>query len=200
MEEIVRRYVDKAIEQLRSLNFMRTPNPHLPKEMIDLKISPKDDWVGWKPVSSVVTDDDLDGIEKKIGLHFPYLYRVFLKYVHFVELTEVGLRFCEHPIHGWQSELEQLYKGWYPERILGVGLIPFASETCMDAGPVCFDTRNPLSDGDYPVVYWDHEWIGTEKEIQLMFSSGLKMFECLTIAASTSTNFIYHDEDDPNEN
>ena len=199
MEEIVRRYVDKAIEQLRSKDSMCTPDPHLPKEMIDSKIVPDNDWVGWKTIPSTVTDNDLDEIQKKIGLEFPPLYRVFLKYQYFYDLTEVGLCFCIHPINIWRFELKKLYQSWDTNRILGNGLIPFASETNMDAGPVCFDTRKRLPDGDCPVVYWDHEWIGTKNEVNLMFSSSLKMFECLTITASASTNFVYHDEDDPAE-
>lgn len=66
----------------------------------------------------------------------------------------------------------------------------------MAAGPVCFDTRRRAADGDCPVVFWDHEWIGTAKEVQPMFSSSRKMFECLTLVATTDFDFIYHDTDD----
>ncbi len=199
IEWIVKKYVDESINQLCSKDSMRRPERQMPKEMIDSEILPKDDWIGWKPVPSTVTDDDLDGIEKQLGMKFPPLYRTFLKYVHFYELTEIGLSFCKHPIHKWRSELQKLYEGWDCQRIIGTGLIPFASETNMDAGPVCFDTRNRSSEGDCPIVFWDHEWAGTENEIQVMFSSSLKMFKCLTIAAAASINFIYHDEDDPIE-
>ena len=51
---------------------------------------------------------------------------------------------------------------------------------------------------DCPVVFWDHEWVGTEKEIQPMFSSSAKMFECLRVVATSDVDFVYHDEsDDP---
>ena len=66
----------------------------------------------------------------------------------------------------------------------------------MNAGPVCFDTRHRAADGDCPVVFWDHEWVATDKEVQPMFSSCRKMFECLSLVAATDFSFIYHFDDD----
>ena len=45
------------------------------------------------------------------------------------------------------------------------------------------------TDGDCPVVFLDYEWMGTDREIQLMFSSCRKMFECLTFAANSDQIF-----------
>jgi hypothetical protein len=64
----------------------------------------------------------------------------------------------------------------------------------MDAGPVCFDTKRGNTAGDYPVVFWDHEWVGTENEVRPIFSSCAKMFECLSIVATNDFSFIHHDD------
>jgi len=90
------------------------------------------------------------------------------------------------------------FDSWQTERILGAGLLPFGSEALMDAGPVCFDTRHRDANGDCPVVYWDHEWVGTEKEVGIMFSSSAKMFVSLTMVARSDVGFVIHiDGDDP---
>lgn len=41
----------------------------------------------------------LDALERETGLAFPPLYRDFLQYQHFVDLTEVGVRFERHLCH-----------------------------------------------------------------------------------------------------
>ncbi|EDY19523.1 hypothetical protein CfE428DRAFT_2699 [Chthoniobacter flavus Ellin428] len=190
----VTNYVDAAIANLRRHNFMRTPE-ELPEAMRDPSIEAWDDWVGWKPIESTVTGGDLDALEQETGLAYPPLYREFLQYRHFVNLTEVGVRFEPHLCGEWRDTLRQAYfESWPRERILDAGLIPFGADTFMDPGSVCFDTRRRVADGDCPVVFWDHEWMGTDKEIRPLFSNSRKMFECLERMASADLNFIYHDE------
>jgi len=193
---LVTEFVDAAITRLRRLDLMRWPGK-LPEPMLDPSVPPSNDWVGWQPIASTVMDADLDLLERETGLAFPPLYRDFLKYRHFVDLTETGVRFERHLCHRWQETLRKAYfHSWPRERILDVGLLPFGDEALMDAGPVCFDTRHRTADRDCPVVFWDHEWVDTKKEVQQMFSSCRKMFECLSLVAATDFNFIYHDEDD----
>ncbi len=190
---IVTNYVDAAIAQLRRQNLMCTPGK-LPDAMRDDSIAPSEGWIGWRPIPSTVTDEDLNSLEQETGLAFPPLYRDLLKYQHFVELTERGVGFERHLPNKWMHTLRTAYfSSWPRERILDVGLLPFGNERFVDAGPVCFDTRQRAADGDCPVVFWDHEWVGTKKEIQLMFSSSAKMFECLLLVASTDLNFVYYD-------
>ena len=195
-EETIHRYVDAAAHQLLKQEIRCVP-VHVPEEMKDHDIPIEDDEVGWKPIPSTVTDTDLNTLEVFAGANFPPAYRTFLKYRHFYDLTEVGVRFSSHAVDTWRDTLEREYMIEPKERIVGIGLIPFGSEAMMDAGPVCFDTRGKSPDGDCPVVYWDHEWVGTEKEIQPMFSSCMKMFECLLFVATSEIYFVYHDEDDP---
>lgn len=191
-------FVDAAIAQLQRLDLMRWPGD-LPGPMRDASITPSDDddddWIGWQPIPSTVADADLDLLEREIGLLFPPLYREFLKYRHFAELTEAGVRFNPHLCHDWQETLRNAYfHSWPRERILDVGLIPFGDEALMDAGPVCFDTRHRMADGDCPVVFWDHEWVGTENEVQPLFSSCRKMFECLSLVAASDLSVGSRDD------
>jgi hypothetical protein len=193
---LVTGYVDSALAQLRRRDLMRWPGK-LPESLRDPSVPPSNGWIGWRPVPSTVTDTDLDQLQRETGLAFPPLYRDFLKYRHFVSLTETGMRFERHLPHDWQERLRaEYFQSWSRERILDIGLLPFGDESFMDAGPVCFDTRRRAADGDAPVVFWDHEWVGTEKEVRPMFSSCRKMFECLSLVAVTDLDFIYHDEDD----
>lgn len=195
---IVTTYVDAALAQLRRFDLMRWPG-EVPDPMRDDSIPPSDDWVGWKAIPSTVTEADLDALERETGLAFPPLYRDFLRYRHFVDLTERGVRFERHLCDDWSKVLRNAYfHSWPRDRILDDGLLPFGSEAQMDAGPVCFDTKRRNPAGDCPVVFWDHEWVGTEKEIRPMFSSSTRMFECLSIVATNDLNFMYHDDsDDP---
>lgn len=195
---IVTTYVDAALAQLRRFDLMRWPGT-LPDSMRDDSIPPSDDWVGWKAIPSTVTEAGLNALERETGLQYPPLYRDFLRYCHFVSLTEVGVRFERHLSDDWSTVLRNAYfHSWPRQGILDVGLLPFGSQAQMDAGPVCFDTKHRDAAGDCPVVFWDHEWVGTEKEVRPMFSSSAKMFECLCIAATNDLNFVYYDDsDDP---
>jgi len=193
---LVTKYVDSALAQLRRQDLMRRPGK-VPDAMRDDSIRPSNDWVGWKAIPSTVTDAELNDLERETGLPYPPLYRDFLRYRHFVDLTEVGVRFEPHLTGDWAKALRKSYfHSWPRERILDAGLLPFGSEALMDAGPVCFDTKRHNAAGDFPVVFWDHEWVGTEKEVQPLFSSCAKMFECLCMVAANDFSFIYHGEND----
>jgi len=196
MRELVTSYVEAAIDQKRRRGFMRVPIADMPPAMRDPTIEPSNDWIGWRPIESTVTEADLDAIEARLGARLPLPYRIFLRYQHFYELTEAGVRFTRHPSDRWRAELEANYTGYSSERIVGRGLVPFGSESFADAGPVCFDTTR-TANGDCPVVFWDHEWIGTEREVRPMFSSSAAMFAALRVVASHDFPFFYHDESDP---
>ena len=197
--ELVHEYVESSLASLKASGLMKLPSVNVPKEMRDDSITPQDDWVGWKAMPSTVTERDLDSIEQEINLRFPPAYRIFLRYKHFCELGG-PIRFFPHPIHTWKKILFDNYRvSWEPERIIGVGLIPFAEETLMDAGPVCFDTRYRLPNGDCPIIFWDSEWIETDKETNPLFSNSVAMFGCLTFAAQQEINFIHHYDDDDSD-
>ena len=197
---LVEKFVDSALAQLRRRGLMLSPG-QLPERMRDSSIPPLNDWIGWREVPSVVTDAELNALEQETGLMYPLIYRDFLKYRHFVELSEIGIGFEKHLCNDWQATLRKAYfRSWPRKQILDIGLLPFGRETNLESGPVCFDTRKRDVDGDCPVVFWDHEWVGGEKEIQPLFSSCRKMFDCLSFATTTDVNFIHHfPDDDPTQ-
>jgi hypothetical protein len=197
VEQVVRAYVDAALAQDHGFDWMCTPDPDVPPAMADAsREAEDDDWQPWKAVPSTVGDADLDRLEGILQLRFPPSYRAFLMYRHFYELTEGGVRFEEHVVGRWEDALRALYASWDPARIVGMGLIPFGAETFMDAGPVCFDTRRRGDDGECPVVFWDHEAVGTENEVRPLFSSSATMFRALRFLAENGTGFLRHRESD----
>ena len=105
---LVTTYVDAAIAQLRRLGLMRWPGK-VPDQMNDSSIAPSNDWVGWRAITSTVTDTDLDALEHQTALAFPSLYRDFLKYRHFIGLTEKGVRFARNLPGDWRETLRTIY-------------------------------------------------------------------------------------------
>lgn len=192
---VATQYVDAAIENLRRHDFLRFPDPNMPAEMRDSENPPMDDWLAWKPIPSSVTDEDIIELETHFGGNLPAEYIALLKYVHFYDLTEHGVRFERHIVGEWKKRLIDRYDTYQADFPNGSHLVPFGDETFMDAGPVCFDFKNRHRNGDCPVVFWDHEWSNTEKEIRPLFSSAHKMFESLHLVAASRINFCYHDPD-----
>ena len=191
ISELPRLYIEYSIRKLHNQDLMTTVDGNIPDEMRDKTIVCESrDWVGWKTVLSTVTDQELNELEKHLGLKYPPLYRAFLQSYHFYELGE--LQFCRHAIHNWRQTLESKYTSY--SQLVRIGLIPFGNESLMDAGAVCFDTRLRDDSDDCPVVFWDHEWVGTDKEISPLFSSSEAMFRCLTFMAQSPLDFVYHDE------
>lgn len=199
IDPVVTQFVDATLARLRDWDMMNHLAIVIPDAMLADNFDRKAEWSHWKPIPSTVTDEQLDSLEQEIGLTYPPLYRDFLRYVHFIELSLTDVAFERHSSTAWMESLRILYRGYLPERIVGVGLIPFGSFS--DFGLVCFDTRSSQSDDDCPIVYWDHDWVETEQEVNPLFSSSAKMFECLTFVAKHDTPFFYHDEarDDPSE-
>lgn len=183
MNPIVTKYVEAALAQLRRLDLDYSPGD-LPPAMRDESRSARDDWRPWKAIPSTASGSDISNLERISGLRFPSAYQDFLRYRHFVDLTEKGMRFERHLPGRWQRDLEELYRAY--REVIALRLLPFGSESFMDAGPVCFDFRAPTVSDDPPIVFWDHEFAGTKKAIQPMFSGVSAMFRCLTVVAEAN--------------
>ena len=150
----------------------------------------------WQPISSTFGNSDIAWLESRVGVRLPEVYTEFLKYKHFLEMRVGPVDFFRFAPATWRSDFEDEYSNWAPERILGTGLVPFGLECFAEAGPVCFDTRIDCVKADYPVVFWDHEWVGTGQEVRPMFSSASAMFRCLRscVGGPTSGWFFHADE------
>jgi hypothetical protein len=191
-------FIDTALATLRRKGMACIPHPNMPEPMRDHNVATVDDWIPWKPIASTVTDDDLRDIEKELSLPLPDLYRSFLRHKHHFDLWSPGVRFPAFPVDQWRKELRMLHTAFEPERTVGQGYLPFASEEFCDAGLICFDTHR-MQDGDCPVVYWDFESVETDEEYRPLFSSASAMFRCLTVAAEQEFNIFYHYPEDPPE-
>ncbi len=194
-QAIVTMYVDCALAGLRRSDTMRVPDPRMPVEMRSVDRPQRDDWIPWNAIDSTVSKSDIEELELHFGGPLPKLYAALLEYKHFYELTESCLRFEQHLVGRWKDDLLSKYD-WLREHVrCGSHLVPIGEESFMDAGPVCLDFGQRRSDGDCAIVFWDHEWVGTDKEINPMFSSSTKMFECLLFEAESLVDFLHLDSE-----
>ena len=198
-ESVAIEYVDAAIASLRRYDLLRQPDPNMPTEMRDTNGSKMDDWVPWQPIASTVTDGDISELQSRFRAPLPAPYVAFLKHRHFYELDGCGVRFEDHVVGRWKKRLIDLYDTYRLRFPNGSHLIPFGRETFMDAGPACFDFQKRRSNGDCPVVFWDHEWVSTDREVRLLFSSSERMFRCLAFAARSDIDFVYSDPNEDSE-
>jgi hypothetical protein len=130
--------------------------PGVPGEMVDGPPTASD-WIPWKPVHSPVTDGDILAIERVIGSPLPPLFRAWLMYKCLL-MTDFGLLELpetpsDNPLHQFRQYVDIMdSQPYFRPR----GIVPFASDG-NGVGPLCFDLKRPLPDGDYPVVLFDHE-------------------------------------------
>lgn len=151
--------IDYYLEEMRRTEFLfKTPDPKMPKEMIDSTIPTDNDWIGWKPISSTVSDLDLNAFEKEIKYPLPQSFRIYLKHKHFYELSlpDFAVNLPSH-VPGRTIALmrDLVFDSFEPELLIGRGFIYFAD--FHDYGLLCFDANELRNDNEYPVVYIDHE-------------------------------------------
>lgn len=147
----------------------------IPEEMLDPSIEPSNDSRGWKPIKSILTDDDLDKLEGKIGHPLPHSYREFLQYKHFYSLiiSDRAVNFPDHlPDKEVNFLLGHVFNYMIPEKIIGKGYIYFAD--FEDYGLLCFDTNEKRENNEYPIVYIDHEDL---EDIHLYANNFLELLE-----------------------
>ncbi|WP_435579079.1 SMI1/KNR4 family protein [Gilvibacter sp.] len=158
----IQEIVDIALAKMAEAKVqMMFPGP-IPEAMQDPTIEPSNDWRGWKPIPSVLTDQDLTVVETKIGHALPESYKSFLKHKHFYELSieDKDVNFPSHlPDKELNFLLELVFNAIVPDRIIGKGYIYFAD--FQDYGLLCFDTNMSAENNDYPVVYIDIDDLNT---------------------------------------
>jgi len=156
--ERVKKAIDKALAEMSKKEiFMKTP-AKAPSEMLDKSIPPTDDWKGWKPIDSIITESDVDKFEHEIGIRLPKSYRAYLQHKHFfrLRLPNIAINLPSHLPDKSLSELRKLvFQSHEPESIIGRRYIYFAD--FHDYGLLCFDANESIADNEYKVVYIDHE-------------------------------------------
>ena len=149
--------IDKILERVSDHEiFFRTPGK-VPEDMIDKTVENLSDWVGWKPIPSIIQDSHIDKVESRLGHKLPKSYREMLKYKHYLRLQTpdraIALPAFE-PDETFEYLFNNYWTGFIPEYLIERGLIYFCDYD--DYGFLCFDTQTMI-DEEYSVVYVDHE-------------------------------------------
>lgn len=155
----IEQLVDQALDAMRAKEpILRMSPGRIHPDMLDGTIAPLDDWRGWKPIPSIITDADLDRLERDMGLALPASYKHFLKHKHFLRLRlpDIAIQLPHQPPDTELQELrDMVFNSWDPDLLIGRKYIYFAD--FHDYGLLCFDARNPAPQNEYPVVWIDHE-------------------------------------------
>jgi hypothetical protein len=168
--------VYKARTPLKTVYAVNTPH-----DMIVGNEPDSEGWIEWRLIRrSETIDPALAEFEQEIGHPLPHLFKQWHSRYYTLD-GDIGIaRLPEIPSNDSLRPLRTTYRCFFPdERLYNMGLIPFGNEAMMDAGPLCFDTRVSISDANWPIIYWDHEWANTNREIgPAIFSSFGKLLEC----------------------
>lgn len=155
-KETITSIIDKVISEAEKFGFNLVEEERIPAEMLDTSKEENDGMRYWKPVPSTVTDNDLKEIEDKINAPLPGSFKTILKHKHFCELAIDSANFFDHSIGKWKQVLmDKMFDEQKRKYTIDKGLIPFCDYE--DWGFLCFDTKRPKEDNEYPVMLWDFE-------------------------------------------
>lgn len=151
--------VDESLRKMECEEvLMKRPDPNMPSQMINDKIPRADDWIGWKPIKSEVTDEELHSLESTIGIEFPKSFKYLLKYKHYYSLVlkDKAIHLISNiPERTLQGLELGLLENWYPKNLIELGYIYFAE--FHDYGLLCFDSNFKEDDNEFPIVYFNQE-------------------------------------------
>ncbi len=153
----VKKAVDNALEKMSKEKILMKVPGDIPPEMLDETIEQTDDWKGWRPINSIITDEDIQRFEKKIGLNLPLSYKEYLKYKHFynLQIPDQAVRLFKHLPDKNLKELNyRIFDLHQPELIIGRQYIYIADFN--DYGLLCFDGNDIVKDNEYRIVYLDY--------------------------------------------
>jgi hypothetical protein len=101
MKNRIHQIVDETLARMQADNALIGSLSMIPAEMLD-KMNP--DSGNWKPIPSIVTAEDLDQLEGKIGLKLAPSFRDFLQYKHFDACLSATLPVSQISFHfEWTS-------------------------------------------------------------------------------------------------
>src|SRR5579885_577741 len=154
---------------------------------LDMLVDPtpnKSGWVEWKLVPQMTSlEPAMLALEKEVGIGLPTSFKDWLSRYYTLDMDIAIARLPACPSNNPLGPLrERIFgSGYHSERPRALGLLPFGAEAKMDAGPLCFDTRQARADNGWPIVYWDHDFDKRPEEIgPMIFSSFAKLIECAT--------------------
>ncbi len=156
----IKRTVDNALKEMSKEKILMMLPGDINQEMLDDTIPPSDDWKGWRPIDSIITDSDITKFEQKLRLTLPTSYKEYLKYKHFygLRLPDIAVNLFPHPPDKTLAVLHtHIFKYHEPEQIIGRNYVYIAD--FHDYGLLCFDANVKTTDNEFNVVYIDHEYL-----------------------------------------
>ena len=181
------RFVDKSIEELINPEFdffYIDKSQIMDARFVDSSKPEKDEKLAWKPIPSIIDDNEIESLEKELKLMLPPSFKAYLKYKNFYELANLSdiWMFCPLIPFKWKEKiLEQTFDGYPQEYLYDKGLLPIADYS--DWGLTCFNTLKKDINGEYEIVMWDHELPDEFKPIATslndLFEQALTEFESL---------------------
>ncbi|MCE7995176.1 MAG: SMI1/KNR4 family protein [Roseivirga sp.] len=162
--DIIQRFVDVGLEKYSSLATPDWDPMYIEKEeiqdsrFIDAEKPKKEGLLAWKPIESLITDDEILEVENELKYPLPESFKAYLKYKNFYELDVMSEVFLFRPlIPGiWKNNiLDATFNGYPREFIYDKGLIPFGRYS--DWGLTCFNTNKSAGGAEYEIVIWDHD-------------------------------------------
>lgn len=149
-----------------------------PREMM---VSSVDDsgWFEWKPIPGNLPLSAYREIERAFNVKFPNSFIQWHKEFFFLDGDCSLIRLPEsNPIEPLQEVKKNL--NWFiPQQLIPQSIYPFGSEG-NDSGPLVFDARQGLINGDYPVCVYDQDFGGDLEGLSTpIFSSFSKLLDCI---------------------
>jgi hypothetical protein len=116
------------------------------------------DRILWRPARIEATRDDLQALYYRLSAKFPPLYERLIVSWRWLEVYLYRIRLLANPpgpeLKGLGDNI--LRDPVFVEYLESKGYVPFAFDG-SSYNPVCFDTNHRRSDGDCPIIAFEHE-------------------------------------------
>lgn len=189
MQDVINRYFDICFKT-DDLKTVYVSNIS-PQSMMDSPVN-HEGWYKWKPIQGTLSYGDYNKVEQKFNVQFPKSFIEWHRKYFFL-----GAGGCvvtlpnSYPTQPLQAIIDNLDYS-LAENLIVQKLYPFATDD-NDIGCFVFDAREEREDNEYPIRLYDHEYGGDDLEglSEILFSSFIKLLECLTYAMENSKAPLY---------
>ena len=93
--KLIHQIIDDSFQKMKKDFFSMTSiKSEVPEEMIDASLETEGDYIGWKAISSEITNNEILKFEEELKCKLPKPYKEFLKYKYFIELhlSDISIR------------------------------------------------------------------------------------------------------------
>jgi hypothetical protein len=175
----IEKIIDKHLQNWIDKGLNKLPDATEPEMAKSDEPIDDEGWQTWHPITSTISDTEIQELEEQLKVKLTTQYKSFLKYKHFYELYINQARFSGQEIRTWRRHLVDMAFDRYPrEFLIDKGYLPFADWS--DWGLLCFNTNKPSTDNEYPIVLWDHERWEEFEEFSTDFNSLLVKLDKLS--------------------